>query len=861
MGYPGRWPNTPTTIEWFGTGVVVVPMHARLAEYVRSAELPLWNPYQGLGQPFAAQGDGNPYFPVAIVRALLPYAASDYVTLAMYYVAAVFLYLFLRGLDLSEVAAVFGASAFVLSGALSLHIARPNIGDQLCMLPVLFWAAAKAMRERKVVWFTVFALASALHLIGGFIQIAMIGAVLLAAFCLVYESCLTSSRRSWGADALFDLGVFALGNGLVAFYLLPMAEIIRISFNARGSTLAFLLTPYANLISFFFPTVFGPFFQNWVPGAYPDVTDWNNLYAHASIGILLLVVFGWSVRSSMKQTQQRRLFAFFSLAGGFLLLRYVLFPPAAAVNLLPVLGRQTPKHSTGAAVFCFVIAAAITVEVLKARPNVRWRWWAAALFGAVVSSVLTEVGQRGGFRTINGPLAKLYVASTVLISVGLLLAIWLARRWGRLSPANAGVLVTGAVLAELSLYLPLGNNTDGFLEARLGIFGLIIAAGLLLSTGWKVSFGAVLAGALAVYTALIVRPGSGLPRQFNVDTPPKFMTWLSSAAGDSYRNFGIAPDFSSIAPIPDVDVVGPFSPRSFANFVDLVGSQAVSDHFREVGVFLLTIGIDVKEHYDLKDYPRVKPIFDWLGIRYVVLDRQFFRTGARTDDVAIRSGDAQLKQVYEDGSVTVLESRAAQSRAAFSPNIAIYPNEAAILGQLHADPSSIFGPPMVEAGAISGTDMSAAHGGPEQAAQIEVSRPNYVRVSGETPEPGLLVLKDSYYPGWQASVNGTPAKIVQVDGMVRGVWVPTIGHYEVEFSYRPTPFVVGAVFAGLTCLLFVGNFAYCSLRRKRSAPLFTAAGCVLVVVLMYLSAQAYFGVVPGERFVLFALSKAGLGVV
>src|SRR5581483_11406208 len=96
--------------------VVVVPFHARLGEYLHSLTLPLWNPYQGLGQPFAAQGEGSPYFPAAIVRALLPYAWSNWVTVWMFWLGGAFVVAFLRGLALGTRAAVFGGIAFTVSG-------------------------------------------------------------------------------------------------------------------------------------------------------------------------------------------------------------------------------------------------------------------------------------------------------------------------------------------------------------------------------------------------------------------------------------------------------------------------------------------------------------------------------------------------------------------------------------------------------------------------------------------------------------------------------------------------------------------------------------------------------------------------
>src|SRR5215204_5059524 len=61
-GYVGRQPKVATTVEVFGTGVIAGPYVARLRNYLVTRQMPLWNPYQGLGQPYAAQGDGSPYF-------------------------------------------------------------------------------------------------------------------------------------------------------------------------------------------------------------------------------------------------------------------------------------------------------------------------------------------------------------------------------------------------------------------------------------------------------------------------------------------------------------------------------------------------------------------------------------------------------------------------------------------------------------------------------------------------------------------------------------------------------------------------------------------------------------------------------
>jgi hypothetical protein len=50
---------------------------------------------------------------------------------------------------------------------------------------------------------------------------------------------------------------------------------------------------------------------------------------------------------------------------------------------------------------------------------------------------------------------------------------------------------------------------------------------------------------------------------------------------------------------------------------------------------------------------------------------------------------------------------------------------------------------------------------------------------------GLLVAAETYYPGWRAFVDGRPARVLKVDGMMRGVAVPR-GRHEVVFEYSPS---------------------------------------------------------------------------
>lgn len=57
--------------------------------------------------------------------------------------------------------------------------------------------------------------------------------------------------------------------------------------------------------------------------------------------------------------------------------------------------------------------------------------------------------------------------------------------------------------------------------------------------------------------------------------------------------------------------------------------------------------------------------------------------------------------------------------------------------------------------------------------------------------PGYLVLSDADYPGWHATVDGTPAPIRRANGFVRAVYLDA-GEHTVEFAFAPQSLRVGA---------------------------------------------------------------------
>ena len=356
------------------------------------------------------------------------------------------------------------------------------------------------------------------------------------------------------------------------------------------------------------------------------------------------------------------------------------------------------------------------------------------------------------------------------------------------------------------------------LLARAAIFVGCVVGGLLFVTGWR-RLGAGLAGLLlAGYAAVVILPASGLPARLDALAPPRFMHWLADGAGTEYRTLGITPDFSSVGGIQDLGVVGPFSPRSYANFIHIVAPDHQWRNFQRIGTFWVTTGFLVREYYDLGDYLRAKPVFDWLGVRYVVLDRESLREGKREDHVPLVAGAAGLRVAYEDERVMVVESPTAAPKAEFWTSARVLPDSSTIVQAIRADPALVLGRPLLASSPVVdrlGLDWGevrmggmGAQAASEAAlpATVEVYGPNRVRLAVDAPGPGLLVLKDAAAPGWQASLDGADAEIVEVHAMVRGIAVPTAGRHAVELVYRPVSLIWGLAVSA-ACALAVAALA------------------------------------------------------
>jgi uncharacterized membrane protein YfhO len=106
----------------------------------------------------------------------------------------------------------------------------------------------------------------------------------------------------------------------------------------------------------------------------------------------------------------------------------------------------------------------------------------------------------------------------------------------------------------------------------------------------------------------------------------------------------------------------------------------------------------------------------------------------------------------------------------------------------------------------------------KESESVNVSYPSPQRAILEVAleSPGLVILSDVDYPGWQLTIDQEPAPIYRVNVLMRGALVSP-GKHRLVYSFVPRSFrtgLVGSMF-GLGLWLLLGVFLFCD-RTSRS---------------------------------------------
>lgn len=113
---------------------------------------------------------------------------------------------------------------------------------------------------------------------------------------------------------------------------------------------------------------------------------------------------------------------------------------------------------------------------------------------------------------------------------------------------------------------------------------------------------------------------------------------------------------------------------------------------------------------------------------------------------------------------------------------------------------------------LSWTKATSASSPTDLSATITLDRATQVMIEAQSTQGGLLVLADTYYPGWKATINGIETPIMRVNMMHRGVLVPP-GKQTVTFRYQSRTVcwgIAGSLIGFLSLISLICYFYYTS---------------------------------------------------
>ena len=190
--------------------------------------------------------------------------------------------------------------------------------------------------------------------------------------------------------------------------------------------------------------------------------------------------------------------------------------------------------------------------------------------------------------------------------------------------------------------------------------------------------------------------------------------------------------------------------------------------------------------------PHDTKMLDMLNTKYVV-------SNDKIDDKGYVLMDDQKVYLYKNTNV--------MPRAYLVDNYTVIKNETDIANRLKSkdfDPSREVileeGPPLESLIAFS--SKLKAQSSKHDSVNIAKYSPNEVVIKASVRSGKFLVLADTYYPGWKASVDGKPAHIYKANYMLRAVFLEP-GEHEVRFSFQPFSFKLGLVLTILTLVILL----------------------------------------------------------
>lgn len=736
-----------------------------------AGRVPLWDPYRQGGMPMLAEPQIGVLYPL---RALFLSPLSPSLELSLFILlhfplAALFTYILARSLRLSQAAATLSGLVFGFGGFLMAQVSNVNIMTGAVWLPLALHAVIQATRRRSWLAALLAGLPLTLQTLTAHSQIVFYTLVTVAGYGLyrlAVDFLAGPPPRQHNLRYALHTGLLvavAIAGGLLLAgpQLLPSSELLQFTLRSQDRGLELLtensLHPlmWLNLI---LPSAFG----NNVIG-FKGGDPFQEVFTYVGFMPLLLAAMGLR---AWRRPDQR--FFLLLLAGAGVL----------------ALGDHTPLYR-------YIVQYLPGFDLF--RIPARWLMVVTLALAVLAGFGLDVLLEKG----LSRRALALLLGGGLLLGLGLIL-IWgfsvdllawssrLDEPYGKLASAFLSKAFTPNPIYQqrLLLRLAFGLNTPAFLL----LANLVTTSVLLwLWTTRRISeqtFADLTL--LAVSLDLLLAGGTAI----NPVRPAERWQALSGGARYVLEHVGAARVFPLGVSGEDEAArnLGQYFPSAY-------GVHSASGY---------SSPLKLARYETFLDEADPVQAIQVLAVRYLLTEGQMGADVAATYPLVYSDAHSYVYENKQPLPRTFVVHQAVQANSpaealAYFQRRTLDPRQTVVL---ESEPEET--PP-----ALASLNTPAA-----STAEIVTENPQHLELAASLSADGYLVLLDTFYPGWIATVDGQPTPIYRADYLGRAVFVPA-GAHTVRFEYRPPSFWLGVGLALFTLVILV---VVAFLSRRKSHP-------------------------------------------
>jgi hypothetical protein len=739
-------------------GPYFYPIRFSLAQSLSAGELPLWNRHMAMGFPLLADFQSATFYPPHLIFLFLPFFDAIRMLFVFHYlVSAIGSYVLARQWEYPTYLSLIAAFLFTFGGIIVSLTNVLNHFQTAVWLPWLILASERALRSSSSKAFLIFSGVGLVQFLAGSPELYAISLL------LVYIHTLATAKQCSAATYIKPLLLIVAANVVVAavsmVQLLPTLELFLQSRRPTNisyqEATAWSLRPLS-LINFFMldKEVDESLFNGVRLFFGRDLPFFISLYMGQ------LCVFGlcsWFYNAPRRRKQSISVLILVGLAmalGRHTFIYSFLMNYAPFFNLF-----RFPEKFL---FFVYPLVVLITMEGLYAFVNSSNVAYKVPLF--FLGSILFLLSLLYLFCRFQSDYFFAFLNWSSLVPPELIVNIF--SRW--LFSLERQMLLLSAMFLLLFLY-----KRE---KLSFSIFRILIVA-------------------------LVLIDLTSAHRQFQFFVKPELVTdkpkIVSTPGSENYRLFSGLPSLHpSVFTMRD---------RSFPEVAEAVWSSFVPN----IGVFH---GLDYMQEIDalsrapydifLKTAKNLPPerfyaLLGALNVKYV------------SSFSPLPDGDIELVRHFPDYPLWLYELERAVPRAYVVPATEYEIDHTKTLERLASKDFDPAGSVLLDEPLSLGNKA-----GFQAEARIAEYRNHLVNIQASLDSPGILVLTDSFYPGWNAYVNGRQERIYQANLFFRGVPLAP-GTHSVEFRYEPRSFAIGRAVSIITLLFIVVISILLYLRKRR----------------------------------------------